>query len=342
MLLAYFSKRKEFFFKGIWILAISALLLVLFYRLFPIDSSRTSFLEALRQGVFFFSSLKWMDPFFIKSLFFSRPIEFHLPGNPVLIRIYRILLQLSSISLALFVFLRFFKRLKFGTWLRDFKANNSDKYNRFGLMFLITFLVVVGFISLQSLTVPPESNSFGPSWMPHYWTHVYSTRYFINVVFLFIIMFFVSFSRAENAFHKKFFVGSYLVFVTWALGYWLFMNFQFFVGNGAGSPWVNERSDITAYKLCNKLHDEEPLKCIVLARHQKKIDDGLVASYSKAFPTDDYTRIIKNDFKNSSPLILVMLMPKQLSEEETVFLREKNGSVLYSDTKEQIIRVNLE
>ena len=82
--------------------------------------------------------------------------------------------------------------------IKEFKQKNINQNALIALMFTCTFTVIVGFITLQTLTSSPENNSFGPAWMPKIWTFVYCTRYFIYIMFLIIILFFIAYNQSKQ------------------------------------------------------------------------------------------------------------------------------------------------
>ncbi|MGZ3919918.1 MAG: hypothetical protein ACXVC7_06490, partial [Bacteroidia bacterium] len=345
-LTVYFLSKKTLFLKQSFIIfSISLILTFLFYKVFPIAAGRTSFVDNIKHGVFYFSHLKWFDPFSIKSFFYMRPIEFRLPHNPTIIFVYRLSILLLSVSLTLLILAAFINKLNIIAWIKKLKHSLPGKPDILVIIFIITFIIIAGFISLQSLTVAPESNSFGPSWMPPFWTHVYSTRYFIYIMTLLIVLFFtaLSLSLKTNKTTYSLLKYFYLVALVLNFGYWIFTNYQFYSpkGNGAGSEWVNEKTSITAYNEIKKIKSADKNAHIVFAHYRDKMIEGLVTNYSDAYPTDDYKAIIENRFTNTTPVILVMTMPAALNESENLFLAGHKHTVLSTINNEQIIRINL-
>ena len=343
--LALLNRNKNFFIKGTIILAGSSLLVMLFYIIFPIDGGRVSFIDTLKSGNLYYSHLKWFDAFPLKSLFFTRVIEFRLPYNALVIFLYRVGLLLFSFLFLAFLLSRFIKKLNIFIFIKEFKQKNISQNALVALMFICTFTVIVGFITLQTLTSSPENNSFGPTWMPKIWTFVYCTRYFIYIMFLIIILFFIAYhqSKKENKLVFKLFNSLYVLFFCWAFLYWLFINYQFYspTGNGAGSEWINEKTNITIFNKINAIQKTKPNAAIVFTSYKNKMVEGLITSYSAATPTDDYEAIINNNFKNTLPVTLMIEMPINKTSAEQKFLNEHKHLVLNSFKNEQLITINL-
>ena len=337
-IIAWRTKDKRYLVNSAIILIGTSILIILFYKVFPIDGSRTSFTDNIKNGVFYFSSLKWFDAFPIKAFLFTRPVEFHLPHVPLLIMFYRISLVVLSFAFLLFVLSVFYRQFTFG--LRTPRGDLPQISDQVVWIFISCFMVVVGFITSQSLTVPPESNSFGPSWMPPFWTHVYSTRYFIYIICLIIILFFYGFSQSvHNYRYQKLFNFSYSVFFSWAFLFWCFYANQFYSsgGNGAGSNWTKNRSFIEAFRQVNALETD----MVVIANHKEKLKQGLVTNFSKGYPTDDYLRIIEGDFRFTRPLVLVMIMPMRLNENERKFLKRHSFRFLSAVDNDLVVKIDL-
>lgn len=338
-------RKKNYFIKAGIIMGLTTLFVLIFYKLFPIDNSRTGFIETIKSGNFYYSHLKWFDAFPVKGLFFTRPIEFHLPHKPFLILAYRITLHILSFGFLLLILLSFIPKMKLKTWLNNFKQR-TDKEHLLILLFAAISAVIIGFITLQSLTTPPEANSFGPSWMPPLWTFVYTTRYFIYIIMLIIILYFIA---CQNAVSKrkgtsKILLLAYPLFLAWAVFYFAFINYQYYSpkGNGGGSEWKNKKNQIEAYRLINSLKSENPQMPVVHAHYKDKLVEGLITNYAKANSTDDYDLIVQNKFSNSEPLILLLTMPLTISAQEEDFLKTRSHTVMKKLDKEQIVRFNLQ
>ncbi|MBK9283202.1 MAG: hypothetical protein IPM51_02675 [Sphingobacteriaceae bacterium] len=340
-----YSKRKEHLWQSVTILSISVILTFIFYKIYPFNSERTGFLSNLIHGNLFFNHLKWFDPFPIKALLFTRPIEFHLPHLSALILTYRISLLLISFGFLALILNNFIPNLKFKAWIKNFKKNMANKNYLLTLLFLVSFAVITGFIAMQSLTTGPENNSFGPSWMPPLWTFVYATRYFVYLHFIIIVLYFIGYSENQNVGNKslKLYKLTYSIFLVWAILYWGFINYQFLSkkGNGGGSEWVNEKVAIATFREIQTIKSENLSAQIVSIHHKNKKAEGLVTNYSAATPCDDYEKIMRNEFKNSSPVTLIITMPKNLSPNEKKFLNTHAFKVLKVFDQELIVKVDL-
>lgn len=339
------TKNKRNLLNAFISLALGVILTTLFYRLFPFSSARTGFISAIKAGPYYFSLLKWFDPFILKAFFYTRPIEFRLPHNDSILFLYRTTMLFSSFLFIAFLGSVFIKKLNFVAWLKKIDKKILDEYDSLVVIVFCSFLIIVSFITLQSITLPPENNSFGPSWMPNLWTSVYSTRYFIYLIVLLIILFFVGFNK-QHVEHKN----SSLVFkiiygmsLTWSIVYWSFSQYQFYSpnGNGAGSEWVNKANSIATFNIINEIHASEPNIHIVFAHYKNFHKEGLVTNYAYAYPTDAYADIIKGNFANSSKLTLIMAMPNNLSNMELAFLESYKHTVLRSFKSEKLIKINL-
>ncbi len=343
LLLIYFLKKKtSYLYHSFIIGGLSLLITVLFYYYFPIDSGRTSFINNIKNGIFFFSHLKWMDPFPIKSFLYMRPIDFHLPNNPTLIFLYRAGLLILSFSFFLFLIYLSLKKINSTTWMQRVKNNNNSSLHT--LLLLSTSLIVVSFISLQSVTTPPESNSFGPSWMPPFWTFVYSTRYFVYIMVGIIILFFDEMNKSfQDLKNKLVFKYLYVLFVSYSFCYFLFSNYQYYSprGNGAASEWINEKEAIAAYRSINKIYEHENNPHIVYCHYKKRYIEGLVTNFAFAHTCNDYENIINNESKHTQPMVLILAMPRTLSRKELTYLANHSFQVLYVSNKEIITRINL-
>lgn len=341
---AILSKNKKSIMSGSLILFISLGATLLFYKQFPFSSGRTGFIDNIKSGTFYFSHIKWFDPFSLKAFLYTRPIEFRLPNNPTILFLYRITLLFSAIIFLLFILSGYVQKLNFIKWYNTLKNKIITKIDMLTIVFICTFLVVTSFIALQSLTVPAESNSFGPSWMPHFWTHVYSTRYFVYIIVLIIVLFFVAYyQREKEGKNTLIFKSMYLISIFWAISYWLFVQYQFYApnGNGAGSQWVNESTSIEVFKEINKIHAENPEIPIVYAHYESKYKEGLITNYAYSNPTNDYETIIKGDFSNSRKLVLIISMPSNLSNNEIAFLAQHKHSILREFNKEKLVKIDL-
>jgi hypothetical protein len=345
LFIGVFKKSRKFLFDFALISLISFALTIVFYVKFPFSSGRTGFIDNIKTGTFYFSHLKWFDPFAIKAFFYTRPLEFRLPHNSNILFLYRAGLLACFILFLLLLISTIIKKTNFFSWLKKIIKNKLDKNDSLILVFFSTFLIVVSFISLQSITTLPESNSFGPSWMPPLWTFVYSTRYFVYPITLVIVMFFVSFqiSFYENARPNLIFKSIYYMSLTWSLLFWSFTQYQYYSskGNGAGSQWINKANSIAAFNVINEVHKSNLKTQIVYAHYENKFEEGLVTNYSYSYPTDDYNDIVAGHFSNSNKLILIMSMPNNLSNNELVFLEKHNHTILKNFKNEKLIKINL-
>ena len=134
--------------------------------------------------------------------------------------------------------------------------------------FIIATLVICSFQSLESLTTPPESNSFGPAWMPKMWTFVYSTRYFVIPMFLFQVLFFllvneVVGNKSKNKTAQVISKSLYALALFAAFFQWAYTTKQYHFGNGAASFWTNGKSEIRIFHLLNKACDANPAEKII-------------------------------------------------------------------------------
>jgi hypothetical protein len=340
LLMAFINKTKRYVWFSFYTAGISLSIIILFYNIFPIAPGRTSFIENIKNGVFFIEHLKWMDPFPLKAFIYTRPIEFRLPNNSTLLFVYRLSLLLLSFGFGLVLLWHILKKSN-ATWLAQLKKNQIQSH--FVLLLICTAAVVIGFITLQSLTVEPEANSFGPSWMPRIWTFVYSTRYFIYLLISITILFFLNYNASQNTKQGLFYSITYLIFLTTSLGYFAFTTYQFYSpnGNGAASEWVNEKNSITAYRLINNIYQNENKPHIVYTHHQKKHVEGLVTNFAFSHHCDDYETILSNQFHYTKKMVLITSLPYPLTNKEIQFLKNKNFQVLYCDNKEVLIRINL-
>lgn len=344
-IMSFIKDRNKNIVNAMIVLLLSIIPVILFYKLFPFSSGRTSFVENVKNGTFYFSHLKWFDPFTIKGFFYTRPIEFRLPSSPIVLFIYRLTLLLGSIVFIGVIFSVFIKKLNPITWFKKIRVHKMSSQDSFMLILISTLLIVVSFIGLQSLTVPAESNSFGPGWMPHFWTHVYSTRYFIYPIILIIAAFFIAYNKMliEKKRIVVFFKIVYIVSISWSMLIWIFTQYQFYSpnGNGAGSQWKNEAESIEVFNTINAVQNVNLGKQIVYAHYEFKIHEGLVTNYARACSTDDYSDIVSNNFFHSSKLILLISMPNNLSNVEKQFLANHKHTVLKEFKRDKLIQINL-
>lgn len=339
------TKNKKSLINAFLILLLGSFFTFLFYKFFPFSSGRTSFITNIKTGTFYFSHLKWFDPFTLKAFFYTKPVEFRLPNNPTVLFLYRTCLLVGSILFLVFIMEVFIIRLNFIAWIKKLYKQKIKNYDSLILIFICSFAVITSFIALQSITSLPEKNSFGPSWMPYFWTFVYSTRYFIYLMALLIILFFVAYHKQQskqdgNTWVFKIIYGMSLF---WSIVYWSFSQYQFYSpnGNGAGSEWVNKANSIATFNIINDIHASEPNTHIVFAHYKNLHKEGLVTNYAYAYPTDAYTDIINGNFANSSKLTLIMAMPDNLSNIELAFLERYKHTVLSTFKSEKLIKINL-
>jgi len=239
----------------------------------------------------------------------------------------------------------FIEKLNFVKWFKELFSKPMNIYNCLILLFLTSSLVIVPFLSLQSITTPPEKNSFGPSWMPFLWTFVYCTRYFVYLIVLIIILFFVAYHKlgSEMKFKLNVFKSIYLISLFWSILYWGFIQYQFYSskGNGAGSQWFNEKENIEVFNLINSVHLSNPKTHIVYSHFESKKHEGLITNYANSYPTDDYNNIVSERFFHSKKLILILSMPNQMSEIESAFLKNHEHTVLRKFNNDKLIKIDL-
>jgi hypothetical protein len=322
---AVWKKKYKLLIPASIIMVVSLVGTVLFFSIYKIDSARTSFLQNLIDLNFYFKHLLWFDSFPIKALFFPRPYEFRLPHNLMVIRIFRISLHLASFFFAGYLLMHFIKKVKHPT------VNNQLKEEKnifpFLMMMGSAILIISSFLSMESITTVPESNSFGPSWMPRMWTFVYSTRYFVIPILLFQVLFFMMVNEVmenitTNKIKRTITKGFYGVSLLATLLQWAYTTKQYHFGNGAASFWTNGKSEITTFKILNESQTQNPsIKTIYSYYNRGPEEGGSMTLYSKAHVCKDYHKMMAEGFKHTDPIILYLLMPNaDLSAEESSFI----------------------
>lgn len=323
-------RRKELLKMSFFIGFVSVSLTVLFYSIFPIAKGRTDFVDNLIHGNFYFEHIKWFDPFPIKSFIFSRPIEFHLPGSPLLIKVYRYAITFVSFAFFLAVLWNFIKKLSLKRL-----ASNNQQFLSFVLVFLVTLVVIAGFIALQSLTIPPESNSFGPKWMPPIWTFVYATRYFVYIMVLIqiavviwlsdVVKRKVGFSWLKSV--PGFVLGSS---VLTGIIFWLYYNYNFFGpnGNGSGSMWVTNKEEIFISYYLDDIQKKNPERKVFFFNDLTDGYNGTLSSYFSFNYGVCYSEIISgNCMPGGNEDVFVFLSAKNLTSAERKFLHSRANSI---------------
>ena len=318
---------------------------VIFFSIFKIDSGRTGFLQNLIHFNLYYKHMLWFDSYPIKALFFPRPIEFRLPHNLMLIRIFRIGLHLASLLFIIYLISYFIKKVKLSN---SIKHSENKNIFPFLILFASATLTICGFISMQSLTTGPENNSFGPSWMPKMWTFVYCTRYFVILILLFQVLFFMMLNEALESINKNKISNSiakslYVLALGSSVLQWAYTTTQYHFGNGAASYWHNGKSEIATFHILNQACEENPkTKIIYSCFNRVSYDGGSMSLYSKAYVCRDYQKMMGSDFKHNDPTILYVLMPKEnLNEKELAFLSTYKPETVQTFETGTLYRTNL-
>ncbi len=344
LLIGFLRKEKRLYGGAFFTLTLSLLLVLLFFSFFKINSARTNFMQNIYHFDFYFNHMKWFDSFPVKSFFYARPLEFRIPaGHPGLIMLYRIGMHVVSVFFLFLLAYQFIFKERINNYFRS-AIPGKRIISYYFLILLIAFIIVVGFISLQSLTVPPEGNSFGPAWMPHLWTHVYSSRYFILLMILLQLAFFLMLSKLSFLSEKIVGVISYSFFTVsflYAIGFWLLTNYQMYApgGNGGGSYWRNYADHIDYFNEINQISNKENKKVVFASYDLGKNYPAVV--YSQGFVCRDYQGLIKSQLNHTSPLCLLIEMPYASSEDEKVFLKKYSPALLLKFKESLLYRIDL-
>ncbi len=324
LLIAWMKMSKRIFFGSVLVICLSSGLAFLFYTLNPIDSTRTSFTENLFSFNFYWSNFKWFDAFVVKALFYTVPIEYRLPASiSFAIPVYRIALYLLSLVLFILIFSKYlnWKALK-NIVVKHSSETQPAEWQLF-LLFVITAVFVVGFISLQSLTTPPEKNSFGPAWMPPFWTFVYSHRYFAFLVILVQVFFFVRLNDQNERFRRSLlfiYGGSViysLIFFAWTCSQILLPG-----GNGGATFWANEKERLELYEHITLVEDSKNIVYASFDLGQK----APIMLFAGAVPCRSYELLLQDSIPACPNTILVLQSPLEhlQSTVEKNFV-ERNG-----------------
>ena len=279
-----FLRNKKWLFNAFLTFFLSGVLTLAFFFYFPIASSRTGFLNNLLELNLFWKHLLWFDPFPVHAVFFSRPIEYRLPDVALLLKGYRLTIFLFGALIFVAVSLQLFRK----SGIKTFLPKINPGITRGGwllLVLLMSTLVISSFLILQSLTTPPESNSFGPSWMPPFWTFVYSTRYFVIPMVLILFVFFVEWGFDKLGKWSRSLINFFFrLSMIWSLGDFFFINYQFFWGNGGGSEWNHKGEEIGHYRKLEALKSKDKDRIFVLLSPEYNEKSAPVMFHSAAYP----------------------------------------------------------
>jgi hypothetical protein len=324
----WFFRKDRRMMTGVLVTAgISFLCTFVFFTLFKIDSGRTSFIQNLIHWDLFWNHLKWFDSFPIKAFFYMSPLEYRLPSaHPGIIRLARFLIHACSLFVILLFVRRYLIRDKAYRWLKE-RVAEKRLISEYLLLFVIVSAVVVGLMSLQSLTTGPEGNSFGPPWMPRMWTFVYATRYFALPMVMLQILLFAMLSELD---FRKDRLGSLLAIgltsaaMSWSALLFVYSNYQIHApgGNGGDSFWSAEKVDVSIFKKIGLLAEESKVP-IVYSGYDSQ--GAPVFDYCKAIQCTQYAQLIGGPLRNSAPVRLVMKLPAR----EAMNLDEQKFSDLH-------------
>tara|TARA_B110000046_G_scaffold114829_1_gene121989 strand:- start:11359 stop:12972 length:1614 start_codon:yes stop_codon:yes gene_type:complete len=273
----------------------------LFFKYFAIDPGRVSFIDKLMTFDFYWNHLKWFDPFPLKAFFYLDPIAYRLE-NTFFVSIYRWFGLLFSIGIMIIIGSYFFKNSILSS---KWRSNFNNKYFLFFTLGILTFGLIMGVMIIQSLTIPPENEAFGPTWMPHFWTFVYSTRYWVILIFIIQLAVFVLISNHDFTGWKQK-VTKALIYISIVYGviFFSFSAYQFYSpnGNGAGSVWENEKENIEMYNYINSIAESNfKSKELILISNNERED---ILSYSSAV----FSKLTINDILDSG----IKLNPNQV------------------------------
>jgi hypothetical protein len=309
-IVSFFRREKRFAVAALVVLVASGAMTYAFYRLFPIDSSRLNFTNRLMRMDLLWKNMEWFDPFPLKSFLFTRPFEYRFPSNQVFLLSYRIGTLLLSVLIVFFMARFLVRREKCSNWYILFKMHSPT--SQLFRISMVTFAVIVGFISLQSLTTQPEHDSFGPPWMPPLWTFVYCTRYFIwPMVLLMLIGIIWLNDRSQRG---RFPGVIYGILLAYSVFYFCFINYQLYFpgGNGGGSQWVNNKDELDAVALVTRESASEPGAVHILTSWKRDEYPSPALILGDEHYCMSYKRIVNGDFNaETGGNFLYLLTPKQ-------------------------------
>ncbi len=324
----------------------SLLFTFLFFSVFSIDHSRTSFLEDIKHMNFLWSNLKWFDSFPLKAFFYMSPIEYRFPvSHPGMIRIGRLLIHFLSLCILSFFGWKLLIRDK----IQLFRASAVSEQRllfSYVLLMLVFSCAVIGLMSLESITSAPERNSFGPPWMPNMWTFVYCTRYFAVIMLMLQLLLFILLSRTtlqqerRTVFLLRGLAGASLVYGFLFFGY---SNYQMYSphGNGGASYWYNEKEEVEIYRTINRIHKQEPASKLVYAEADQRNDPMTV--FSEATTCENYNAIVSGHYAAGRHLVLLLKMhPANLqTSDEQLFIQMHHAKLLIGARNSELYRVDI-
>lgn len=348
LLLIGLLRKKNWLLKSSAIIfSVTVFLILFFFHFYPISSGRTSFVENVLNLNFNWDLLRWFDSFPVKSLFYTIPIEFRLPSQKLnLIAFYRVFLHVLSASFLFYLCWFLFSKFRYFGNVKRQDDSLSRKFSDYATIFFVSFLVIVGFLSLQSIAGKIEYRTFGPAWMPQIWTFVYNTRYFIIPLLQILILFFLVFNQTlvEKSSHSKVFSAVFFFAFISAFLYSGYINFQIYSanGNGGGSVRVNCKDDIAAYYFLKDYKKKFPGKNLVVVTRPESAERHDILGISEAFRCFDYEKIIQSEFKNAKPMDLFIQFPKdKISEDESGFIHKFNAKPVLDYEKSALYHVEL-
>jgi len=325
------KREKKAFFTGILIFLCAFIPTLIFNTIYKMTSDRTEFISNLIHFRFYWNLLKWFDAFPLKAFFYTLPLEYKLPYNQVIIKLVRLFEYLLSIFILGYLLSYFLKKRDWLTGLKEKKPIDI-----FTTISIISFILIVGFISFQTITTPPEVLGYNPHWMPNIWTFVYCTRYFVIVIFLVQIFFFILMDTVR----KKIVTLKYslaFIMIIFALSmfvniiFWGYTIYKYHIGNSSYSYWYQGRSMISAHKLITLDAEKNPGVNIVIASrlNYSNVNDPTIFSRATNF-TFSYDSVIQGKFKYTKSVILYTLMPRtNLTEQEKKFVSGFNAKQVF-------------
>lgn len=329
---------------GLTVMVISFFITAAFYFVFPIGGGRTGFLSTLMSFDLHWEHLKWFDPFPVKSFFYLSPVEYRLPGSqPALITLWRLMLHLASFLLCLVLFLKFFRTDKIHKYIRGNGSALQNATASFWILFLVAAAVIIGFLALESLATEPEMDSFGPPWMPPFWTFVYSHRYYSFLIAIIIVLVFLAIDRSGVNLRLRngliVFVGSSILY---SFGFFVFTQYQILSpgGNGGGNFWVNYKEDIATFKLIESIANEEKVPVVYASFELKNAYPLPVVS--SADPSRDYQKLILSGGGAAQGTCLIIEMPLEsaLDKNEQAFIAGRGLQKVLNFKESTVYRKN--
>jgi hypothetical protein len=330
--LSLLKKERRTFFTGILILVYAAIPTFIFFAIYKMIPGRSYLADALTHFnfsyilhyPFYWSSLKWFDAFPLKAFFFTLPLEFRLPINHFIIKSVRLTEYLFSLLILGYLLWCFLKKR---SWLSGLKENKP--IDIFTLLGMFSLIVIVGTISLQSLTMPLEQ--FHIPWMPEGMTAVFITRYFVIGILVIQVFFFLLMDgllkkvisiKYAHIFVLGLFVSSMLI----NFQHWGYSTYKCYVGKDSYSYWDEGNDMISMYKILNLDAQKNPGINIVIATYKEARDVSDPSIYAQATNfIYQYDSIIGGKFQHTKPVILYTVMPKTtLTEQEKKFVADFN------------------